>query len=122
MERERQTSITPEENHRWPQTYTESEVWIPVLLCGALGNCLVNGFSPWKSAVLSNPYLGLSVFIGGAIELSQPRGGVLQGRDEKSAFRSYTEALSVFKGVAVFGFWWMIDARECWIRVWYGKK
>jgi hypothetical protein len=82
----------------------------------------VNGFSPWKSAVLSNPYLGLSVFICGAIELSQPRGGVLQGRDEKSAFRSYTEALSVFKGVAVFGFWWMMDARECWIRAWYGKK
>jgi hypothetical protein len=121
MERERQTSSTPEENHRWPQTYTESEVWIPVLLRGALGNCLVNGFSPWKSAVLSNPYLGLSVFICGGIEFSQPRGGVLQGRGERSAVRSYTELLSVFKGVADFGFWRMMDAREDWIRAWYGK-
>jgi hypothetical protein len=59
---------------------------------------------------------------GGGLGLRRPRSGVLQGRDEKSAFRSYTEALSVFKGVAVFGFWRMMDAREYWIRAWYGKK
>jgi hypothetical protein len=82
----------------------------------------VNGFSPWESAVLSSSYPGLSVSIGGGIELLQPRGGVLQGRDEKSAFRSYTDALSVIKGFAVFGFWRMMNAPEYWIRAWYGKK
>jgi hypothetical protein len=82
----------------------------------------VDAFSPWKSAVLGNPCLGLSVSIGGGLELSPPRGGVLQGRGEKSAFRSYTDSLSVFKGVADFGFWRMMDAREYWIRAWYGKK
>ena len=122
MERERHTSITPEENHRWPQMYTDSEGWTPVLLCGALGNCPVDAFSPWKSAVLSNPCLGLSVSICGGIGWSQPRGGVLQSRGEKGAVRSYTDSLSVFKGVADFGFWRMMDAREYWIRDWYGKK
>ena len=121
MERARHTSITPQENQRRPQLCTDSEVWTRVLLRGASGNCPVDAFSPWKSAVLSNPCLALSVSIGGGIGLSQARGGVLLGSDEESAFRSYTDSLSVFKGVADFGFWRMMDAREYWIRAWYGK-
>ena len=101
---------------------TDSEGRTPVLLRLALCHCPVNGFSPWESAVLSSSYPCLSVSIGGGIELLQPRGGALQRRGEKSAFRNYTEALSVVKGVADFGFWRMMDTREYWIRAWYGKK
>jgi hypothetical protein len=62
-----------EENHRWTQMNTDSEGWIPVLLPLALGHRPVNGVPPSRSAVLSSPYLCLSVSICGWFELSRLR-------------------------------------------------
>ena len=67
--------VQAEENHRWTQMNTDSEVWTQVWLRFALGHCPVKGFSPWNSMASSRSYLCLSVSICGCIELLRFRTG-----------------------------------------------
>lgn len=50
---------------------SDSEDRILVLLRSALGRCPANGLTPQERAVLSSSYLGLSLSIGGYIEMSR---------------------------------------------------
>ena len=64
--------IHAEENHRWTQMNTDSEGRTPVLPRFAFGHFPVSGFSPWKSAVVSSPYLCSSVVVLNCYGLSGP--------------------------------------------------